>query len=114
MKIKTLFLMVLMMLWTANLQAATFYIDSEKGVDTAIGTSDTVAVKTMVPVETVLATAKIGDSLVIKGTPIWGIETDTGLKDEKGNPKGTLIKGPVPKEVCDRWPAIAKLASIIV
>jgi large subunit ribosomal protein L14 len=35
-------------------------------------------------------------------------------KDEKGNPKGTLIKGPVPKEVCERWPAIAKIASIIV
>jgi large subunit ribosomal protein L14 len=36
------------------------------------------------------------------------------VKDEKGNPKGTLIKGPVPKEVCDRWPPIAKLASMIV
>jgi len=36
------------------------------------------------------------------------------LKDEKGNPKGTLIKGPIPKEVCDRYPGIAKLASIIV
>jgi large subunit ribosomal protein L14 len=36
------------------------------------------------------------------------------VKDEKGNPKGTLIKGPVAKEVCDRWPPIAKLASIIV
>jgi len=36
------------------------------------------------------------------------------VKDEKGNPKGTTIKGPVPKEVCARWPGIAKLASIIV
>ena len=36
------------------------------------------------------------------------------LKDEKGNPKGTMLKGPIAKEVCDRWPAIAKLASIIV
>jgi large subunit ribosomal protein L14 len=35
-------------------------------------------------------------------------------KDEKGNPKGTVIKGPVAKEVCDRWPAIAKLSSITV
>ncbi len=35
-------------------------------------------------------------------------------KDEKGNPKGTLFKGPIAKEVCDRWPAIAKIASIIV
>ena len=36
------------------------------------------------------------------------------LKDEKGNPKGTIFKGPVAKEACDRWPGIAKVASIIV
>jgi len=36
------------------------------------------------------------------------------VKDKKGNPKGTLIKGPIAKEVCDRWPGIAKLASIVV
>jgi large subunit ribosomal protein L14 len=36
------------------------------------------------------------------------------VKDDQGNPKGTLIKGPVPKEVCDRWPPIAKLARIVV
>ncbi|MFH1174680.1 MAG: 50S ribosomal protein L14 [archaeon] len=36
------------------------------------------------------------------------------LKDEKGNPKGTIFKGPIAKEVCERWPAIAKVASIIV
>jgi large subunit ribosomal protein L14 len=36
------------------------------------------------------------------------------LKDIKGNPKGTLIKGAVAKEVCERWPAIAKLATIVV
>lgn len=35
-------------------------------------------------------------------------------KDEKGNPKGTLFKGPIAKEVCERWPAIAKIANIIV
>ncbi|MBI2664744.1 50S ribosomal protein L14 [Candidatus Woesearchaeota archaeon] len=35
------------------------------------------------------------------------------VKDEAGNPKGTLIKGPVAKEVCQRWPSIAKIASII-
>ena len=35
-------------------------------------------------------------------------------KDEKGNPKGTLFKGPIAKEVCERWPAIAKVAGIIV
>lgn len=36
------------------------------------------------------------------------------LKDEFGNPKGTMIKGPVAKEVAERWPAVAKIASIIV
>lgn len=36
------------------------------------------------------------------------------LKDELGNPKGTMVKGPVAKEACERWPAISKIASIIV
>ena len=36
------------------------------------------------------------------------------LKDDKGNPKGTMFKGAIAKEACERWPGIAKLASIIV
>ncbi|HDM43771.1 50S ribosomal protein L14 [Candidatus Woesearchaeota archaeon] len=36
------------------------------------------------------------------------------VKDKAGNPKGTLIKGPVAKEAASRWPGISKLASIIV
>jgi large subunit ribosomal protein L14 len=36
------------------------------------------------------------------------------LKDDKGNPKGTLIKGPIAKEVVVRWPAVAKLAKMVV
>lgn len=36
------------------------------------------------------------------------------LKDIKGNPKGTIVKGAVAKEVCDRWPAISKMANIVV
>ena len=35
------------------------------------------------------------------------------LKDEKGNPKGTQIKGPVAREVMERWPTVAKLAKIV-
>ena len=35
------------------------------------------------------------------------------LKDEKANPKGTQIKGPVAKEVMERWPSVARIASII-
>lgn len=36
------------------------------------------------------------------------------LKDEKGNPKGTIFKGAIAKEVAQRWPAVAKVAAIIV
>jgi large subunit ribosomal protein L14 len=36
------------------------------------------------------------------------------LKDDKGNPKGTIFKGPIAKEAADRWPGIAKVASLIV
>lgn len=36
------------------------------------------------------------------------------LKDEKGNPKGTIFKGAIAKEVAERWPNIAKVASIVV
>ncbi len=36
------------------------------------------------------------------------------LKDDKGTPKGTIFKGPLAKEACDRWPGVAKIARIIV
>jgi large subunit ribosomal protein L14 len=36
------------------------------------------------------------------------------LKDDKGNPKGTQVKGPIAKEVADRWPFVAKIARYIV
>jgi large subunit ribosomal protein L14 len=36
------------------------------------------------------------------------------LKDEKGNPKGTMIKGPVSREVFERWPSVAKIAKFVV
>jgi large subunit ribosomal protein L14 len=32
------------------------------------------------------------------------------LKDEKGNPKGTQIKGPVAREVMERWSSVSKIA----
>lgn len=35
------------------------------------------------------------------------------LKDAKGNPKGTQIKGPIAREVMERWPSVAKIASIV-
>src|SRR3972149_1985403 len=35
------------------------------------------------------------------------------LKDDKGNPKGTQIKGPVARGVWERWPSVAKIAAIV-
>lgn len=35
------------------------------------------------------------------------------LKDEKGNPKGTQIKGPVAREVLERWQSVAKIAAVV-
>jgi len=35
------------------------------------------------------------------------------LKDEKGNPKGTQIKGVVAREVMERWSSVAKIASSV-
>jgi len=36
------------------------------------------------------------------------------LKDEKGNPKGTQIKGPIAKEVGERWPFVNKIAKFVL
>lgn len=35
------------------------------------------------------------------------------LKDDKGNPKGTQIKGPVAREVMERWSSVAKIAQTV-
>ena len=35
------------------------------------------------------------------------------LKDDKGNPKGTVVKGVMAKEVGDRFPAVARIANVI-
>ncbi len=35
------------------------------------------------------------------------------LKDDKGNVKGTIFKGPIAKEAAERWPTISKVASIV-
>jgi large subunit ribosomal protein L14 len=36
------------------------------------------------------------------------------LKDEKGNPKGTMIKGPVSREISERWKEVAKIAQYVL
>jgi len=36
------------------------------------------------------------------------------VKDEKGNPKGTTLKGAIAKEAAERWGNLSKIARIIV
>lgn len=36
------------------------------------------------------------------------------MKDEKGNPKGTQIKGPVAREIQERWKEVAKIAQYVL
>jgi len=36
------------------------------------------------------------------------------LVSQDGTPKGSEIRGPVAREAADRWPRIAKLATIII
>lgn len=36
------------------------------------------------------------------------------LKDEKGNPKGTIFKGAIAKEAIIRWAPLGKVAKIVV
>jgi large subunit ribosomal protein L14 len=36
------------------------------------------------------------------------------LKDDKGNPKGTQIKGAVAREVAERWKAVGKIAQYVL
>ena len=36
------------------------------------------------------------------------------LKDDKGNPKGTQVKGPVAREVEERWGQVAKIAQFVL
>ena len=35
------------------------------------------------------------------------------IKDDKGTPQGTQIKGPVAREVMERWAPVAKIASFV-
>jgi len=47
------------------------------------------------------------------GTRIEFEDNAAVLVEDKGEPKGTLIKGPVAREVVERFPLIGKLAGVI-
>lgn len=36
------------------------------------------------------------------------------LKDDKGNPKGTQLKGVMAREAAERWPLVAKIAQFVL
>ena len=48
-----------------------------------------------------------GDGKIIVGF------SESLLKDEKGNPKGTQIKGVVAREVMERWSSVSKIAASV-
>jgi large subunit ribosomal protein L14 len=66
---------------------------------------------------------KVFDAVLVRQKKSWrrlsgeriGFEDNAValLKDDKGNPKGTQIKGPIAKEVMERWPSVAKIASMV-
>ena len=66
---------------------------------------------------------KVFDAVIIRQKKPWrrkngervGFEDNAVaiLKDDKGNPKGTQIKGAVAREVLERWPSVAKIASFV-
>lgn len=48
------------------------------------------------------------------GTRIAFEDNAAVLLDDKGDPKGTVVKGPIAREVVERFPIIGKLASAVV
>ncbi|MAG11123.1 50S ribosomal protein L14 [Candidatus Pacearchaeota archaeon] len=67
---------------------------------------------------------KIFDAVIIRQKKAWRRKTGERiafednavaiLKDDKGNPKGTQIKGPIAREVLERWSSVGKIAKIVV
>ncbi len=48
------------------------------------------------------------------GTRIMFEDNAAVIVNDKGEPRGTEIKGPIAREVADRYPKIARIASVIV
>ena len=94
---------------------------STKGRQFSAGIADQVkvSIKTGVPD----MKGNVFDAVVIRQKKEWRRRTGQRiafadnavaiLKDDKGNPKGTQIKGPIAREVMERWPSVAKIASVV-
>jgi large subunit ribosomal protein L14 len=48
------------------------------------------------------------------GTRVQFEDNAAVIVDDKGEPKGTQIKGPVAKEAIERFPSVGKIATIVV
>jgi len=95
---------------------------STKGRQFSAGIADhvKVSVKTGIPD----MKGQVFDAIVIRQKKEWRRRTGERisfadnavaiLKDDKGNPKGTQIKGPIAREILERWPSVSKIASILV
>lgn len=91
---------------------------SRKGRQVAAGVADWVKVSVRVGLPDMKG--KVFDAIVIRqkkpyrrltGERICFADNAVALlKDDKGNPKGTQIKGVVAREVMERWSQVAKIA----
>ena len=59
-------------------------------------------------IATIILDGKTGERIMFEDNAV------ALLKDDKGNPKGTQIKGPVAKEVAERWKAVGKIAQFVL
>jgi len=95
---------------------------STKGRQFSAGVAD--QVKVSVRTGTPEMKGQVFDAVVLRQKKEWRRKTGERisfsdnavaiLKDDKGNPKGTQIKGPVAREILERWSTVAKLASMVV
>jgi len=111
-----------------NSGAKRVYIISVKGGKTVKGRYPTAGVGDLVTVSVIKGTQEMRKQVVpavivrqkkeyrrLDGTRIkFEDNAAVILKDPKGVPKGTIVKGPIAREVAERWPDIAKLASNIL
>ena len=111
-----------------NSGAKTVKITTVCGLKTVKGRKPTAAVGDLIYVSVVRGRPdmrkQVVPAVIVRQKKPWcrpdgmriGFEDNAAvvLKDEQGNPKGTMIKGAIPKEIVDRYPAVAKIASIIV
>jgi len=111
-----------------NSGAKLAYLVSIKGSKTVKGRYPSGGVGDLVKVSIIKGSQDIRkqlvDAIIVRQTKEYKRPNGTRIKfndnavvvckDEKGNPKGTVFKGPIAKEATDRWPAVSKIARIVV